>query len=661
MSSIFELEGSIKLNYDKVVDGLNKVQKESNDTAEKFDKLANKSDKTKKSLDNAGDGAEKNGSKFATFKSRIGGAVSAIGGFISSTAIVGFFKECTQGAINATTANAKMTEVMKSASKATDSQIDSLKQYAVELSKTGVISAGLNKTAMTQLSTFGLTTDSIKTLIPQLDNLAVNQKGVNATSEDMMNYANMIGKAMQGTATAMTRVGVTMTDAQKKIIENGTEQQRASVIAEVLKQNYGNLNEEIAKTPEGKSKQLQNNLASLKVTLGQNLLPIVVKITSALSKLLSWFNNLSDGTKKFIGNLTIVLGTTALVTSAITSIIGTLKALGVSIKAIEILTKASPFVIVITAVITALVLLWNKCEGFRNAVHTILNGIKIAFNATCSFLKSVFGGVFNFFKTTVNVFVVFFKFAWEIIKTAFNVVATVLKAIWSKVWAFIKAVFAPYIVYFKIQFNVIKTVFTTVVNAIKSVWNSFCNWIKPIFDKVVNNLKIAWLGVKVVFSAVVNTIKGVWNGACSSIHSKWTSLVSKIKSAWNTITEPFRNVVNKIKSIWDGIRSHFKLPHFNLKGKFSLDPPSVPKINVDWYYKGGIFKQPTILANGIGVGDAYNGKGNNAEVVAPISDLKGIIKDLLNVNITLDIDGRTLVREAVAPYQDEIIKYKRGR
>ena len=45
MSSIFELEGSIKLNYDKVVDGLNKVQKESNDTAEKFDKLANKSDK----------------------------------------------------------------------------------------------------------------------------------------------------------------------------------------------------------------------------------------------------------------------------------------------------------------------------------------------------------------------------------------------------------------------------------------------------------------------------------------------------------------------------------------------------------------------------------------------------------------------------------------
>ena len=177
MSSIFELEGSIKLNYDKVVDGLNKVQKESNDTAEKFDKLANKSDKTKKSLDNVGDGAEKNGSKFATFKSKIGGVVSAIGGFISSTAIVGFFKECTQGAINATTANAKMTEVMKSASKATDEQIDSLKQYASELSKTGVISAGLNKTAITQLSTFGLTTDSIKTLIPQLDNLAVNQKG----------------------------------------------------------------------------------------------------------------------------------------------------------------------------------------------------------------------------------------------------------------------------------------------------------------------------------------------------------------------------------------------------------------------------------------------------------------------------------------------------
>ena len=156
MSTAFVIDGKINIQTGKVVEEL---------------------DKTKRKIKEVGEQEEKTENKTKSFKERLSGAVSAIGGFISSTAIVGFFKECTQGAINATTANAKMTEVLKSASKATDSQIDSLKQYAVELSKTGVISAGLNKTAMTQLSTFGLTTDSIKTLIPQLDNLAVNQKG----------------------------------------------------------------------------------------------------------------------------------------------------------------------------------------------------------------------------------------------------------------------------------------------------------------------------------------------------------------------------------------------------------------------------------------------------------------------------------------------------
>ena len=53
---------------------------------------------------------------------------------------------------------------------------------------------------------------------------------------------------------------------------------------------------------------------------------------------------------------------------------------------------------------------------------------------------------------------------------------------------------------------------------------------------------------------------------------------------------------------------HIKLPHFSLSGSFSLNPPSVPHLSVDWYAKGALFTKPTIFAGngfrGVGVGEA---------------------------------------------------------
>ena len=122
----------------------------------------------------------------------------------------------------------------------------------------------------------------------------------------------------------------------------------------------------------------------------------------------------------------------------------------------------------------------------------------------------------------------------------------------------------------------------------------------------------------------------------NTISSVWNNVVSGVKNAWNGIISPFQNVVNSIKNIWDGIRSMFKLPHFRITGKFSLVPPSIPKVSVDWYYKGGIFKSPTILG-GIGVGDAFNGQGSNAEAIVPLDEMYRNIKGIVNSSSDRDI------------------------
>lgn len=80
--------------------------------------------------------------------------------------------------------------------------------------------------------------------------------------------------------------------------------------------------------------------------------------------------------------------------------------------------------------------------------------------------------------------------------------------------------------------------------------------------------------------------------------------------------------VEKIKGFFSGLHISLpaiKLPHFTLTGKFSLNPPSIPKIGVDWYDKGGVFNSPGI----IGIAE------KRPEFVGALDDLRYLIRDEL--------------------------------
>ena len=146
------------------------------------------------------------------------------------------------------------------------------------------------------------------------------------------------------------------------------------------------------------------------------------------------------------------------------------------------------------------------------------------------------------------------------------------------------------------------------------------NWdtIKLKALEIKNNIVATWNNIKTSVIAAVNTIK-------ASLSAAWASVKATASAAWNAvktaITTPINTAVSlvkagidKLKSIVNGAKlslPHIKLPHFSVSGKFSLNPPSVPKVSVSWYKSGGIFSSPTIA----GIGEA------GPEAVVPLDTL----------------------------------------
>ena len=114
----------------------------------------------------------------------------------------------------------------------------------------------------------------------------------------------------------------------------------------------------------------------------------------------------------------------------------------------------------------------------------------------------------------------------------------------------------------------------------------------------------------------------------------------------NKAKDAVKEAIDKMKGFFNFSWSlpKIKLPHFSISGKFSLDPPSVPKFNIDWYAKAMknpmLLNAPTIfgMQNGklLGAGEA------GAEVVSGASTLMSMIKEAV-------ISANSQARYSTAP------------
>lgn len=148
-------------------------------------------------------------------------------------------------------------------------------------------------------------------------------------------------------------------------------------------------------------------------------------------------------------------------------------------------------------------------------------------------------------------------------------------------------------------------------------------------------------GVKGYYTSGYTFIDTLTGGKLSNIASQFRNKMGEAKNAvsekMSAIKDAFSEKIDgargKVREGIDKIKSFFnfswslpklKLPHFSIDGKFSLNPPSVPKFGISWYAKGALFTKPTIIpANGFGEAGNEYALPLNKTSLAPLANMIG--------------------------------------
>ena len=391
----------------------------------------------------------------------------------------------------------------------------------------------------------------------------------------------MVNQGFNPLSIISKETGESMASLKERMSQGGVSAQEVAKAFEIATSKGGLFYKGMdkgSKTTEGRISTLKDSFKEMTGSLTESLLPTLQKLVISLTKVFDWFGSLNSEQQKTILIIAGVIGAIGpmlslflkmvQVAEAIKKVTLAMQTLGIVTKAQALVTKGlsiaqgtlnlvmslNPIglvIIAITALIAIFIVLWNKCEGFRNFWIGLWEGI-----------KNIFFAVVDWIKTKINETINSFNYLKDKIKGFINSIVGFFTTLPSKLFNIGKDMLMGLV-------NGIKNVKSMAINSVKNLGSNILSGIRGVLGIHSPSTEFALVGKYSILgytealddmkSNVQNTIDDVFGIDPTMYNNASTHLSPNINMTVvnNMDFDPIGQVVNRVKTYSGGSKNDY--------------------------------------------------------------------------------------------------------
>jgi TP901 family phage tail tape measure protein len=354
--------------------------------------------------------------------------------------------------------------------------------------------------------------------------------------------------------------------------------------------------------------QLKNTATELGETVMEMAAPVIERLSEKVKAFSQWFKNLNDTQKETIvkiGAVVAAIGPALIIFGKLSSgvskaigafskISGVFKAAGTAGKGLWAILSANPIGAVVAAVVALVagfVLMYKKCDWFREMVDKAFAEIKKSVSETIEKIKPILQQLGESFKNLMEklkpVFQFFTTYVMAVIQGALSAVAPIISAVKNAI-DFVSNIISAFMALFrgdldgfsqyieaalKNLIEIVKNLITAVVNYIITFFQTFGVDVKKIFSDIWSGIVSIFSGVGAWFAdkfrAAYTAITTIFSGIGQWFAARWTDIKNALSTVATWFQTMFQNAYTNVKNVFSAIGQWFNDRYTDIKSVFS--------------------------------------------------------------------------------------------